>query len=131
MAIINDSVPDADEAATLQACHGVLAVNQGEWAFDPDEGLPYLSEVLVKAPDVDRIRALVRRALLTVTGGVDLVLNADGDVAIVNGDFVFGRVSAIVEADVTVDFQRESRRLLINFVAYTAEGRAIRSSVEA
>lgn len=130
MAILNDVIPNADDAATLQACQEALAINQGEWAFDPDEGLPYLTEVLVKAPDVDRIRALVRRRLLAVTPGVDLVLNAVGDLAIAGGDFVFGRVSAIVEAEVTVDFQRETRRLLVNFVAYTAEGRAIRSNVE-
>jgi hypothetical protein len=122
----NDSLSNLDDAATMQALYGALALVKGEWVFDQDEGFPLFTDVLTKAPDLDRIRALVRRQLLSVRPGLDVLLNDEGDLAIVNGDLVFGTVKPIVDVDVTVEFSEEQRSLSISFVAYTAEGQALR-----
>jgi hypothetical protein len=119
----NDSLSNLDDAATMQALYGALALVKGEWVFDQDEGFPLFTDVLTKAPDLDRIRALVRRQLLSVRPGLDVLLNDEGDLAIVNGDLVFGTVKPIVDVDVTVEFSEEQRSLSISFVAY---GQALR-----
>ena len=46
----------------------------GEWRFAPGYGIPYFEEILVKAPDVERIRRIVRDETLSVDG-VDDVRN--------------------------------------------------------
>lgn len=132
----NTPITNPDDMATLQACQGVLSLVRGEWEFDRDEGLPLFSEedapsvdvILTKAPDLDRIRALVRRQLLAVRPGLDVLLAEDGDLAIVEGDLVWGRVSAIVDADVTASFDEQQRQVTITFVAYTAEGAEVRDT---
>lgn len=125
------TITNPDETATLQACKMALAIVKGEWSFDPDEGVAYLDEVLVKAPNLDRIRAIVRQQLLAITPGTDVLLDpADEDLAIQDGDLVFGRVERIVEVEVTVVFESAQRRLNVDFVAYTTAGWSVRSSVE-
>lgn len=120
-----DVVASPDDAVTMQLCRDALAVVQGEWFFNPTEGVPLFGEWLVKAPDTDRARAVVRRLLLGVTGGTDFVLNADGDLALVNGDFIMGTGETVVDAVVEASVEAPSRRLLISFTAYTATGRAL------
>lgn len=44
----------------------------GEWFLDLREGLPYFQEILVKGPNLGRVRALFRAAILE-TPGVSLV----------------------------------------------------------
>lgn len=40
----------------------------GEWYLNEEMGVPYFQEVLVKNPDVARVRALLLAALLSVEG---------------------------------------------------------------
>ena len=44
----------------------------GEWRFSPNFGIPYFEEILVKAPDVERIRRIVRDEVLSVDGVTDV-----------------------------------------------------------
>lgn len=39
----------------------------GEWRWDPDEGLPYWDEILVKNPNTDLIESAIRSKIFEVT----------------------------------------------------------------
>ena len=41
---------------------------QGEWRLRPDWGFPWLEELLVKGPDLTRLRELLRQEILGVDG---------------------------------------------------------------
>lgn len=45
-----------------------LQTFRGEWYLDEGLGVPYFEEVMVKNPDVKRVRALLLTALLSVEG---------------------------------------------------------------
>ena len=70
----------------FQLVDGVDAVRQelqiryrfflGEWFLDPDEGVPYVRDVLKKNPDLARVRALLTEVART-TPGVANVDNLD------------------------------------------------------
>lgn len=62
----------------------------GEWFLDLREGLPYFQEILVKGPNLGRIRALFRATILE-TPGVLLVdrLDLDLDSSTRNLDVTF------------------------------------------
>lgn len=40
----------------------------GEWKWDEEEGLPYLTELFVKNPDTDRFEMIIREAIFDVEG---------------------------------------------------------------
>jgi len=50
-----------------------------EWRFAPDFGVPYFEEVFVKNPNITRIRAIIRREVLSVRDVTD-VKNIEIDV---------------------------------------------------
>lgn len=60
-----------------------LQTFMGEWYLDEDMGVPYFQEVLVKNPDVSRVRALLLTALLSVEGVKQVT---QFDVAFIPGD---------------------------------------------
>ncbi len=55
----------------------------GEWYLNEEMGVPYFQEVLVKNPDVARVRALLLAALLSVEGVKQVT---KFDVAFIPGD---------------------------------------------
>lgn len=105
----------------VQLVDGVDAVRQelqiryrfflGEWFLDPDEGVPYVRDVLKKAPNEAQVRALLIEVART-TPGVASVDNIELDLdsatrvltvrldlhAIVNGQLVY--VPFVVEVNV-------------------------------
>jgi hypothetical protein len=75
------SIPAGDlalENGTLVFCSGAAFYRQklaarfkfflGEWFLDQRLGLPYYQNVFVKNPDLDLIRSLFRRVILTTPG---------------------------------------------------------------
>lgn len=46
-----------------------------EWRLGPDFGFPWYEEVLVKNPDLAKIRSLLRSAIMEVDGVVSAVVN--------------------------------------------------------
>lgn len=59
-------------AAIAQQCATRLRFGLGEYFGDLRQGIPYFEEILVKGGDLGRAREIVRRALLTVPGVVDV-----------------------------------------------------------
>jgi hypothetical protein len=43
-----------------------LKTIQGEWSFNEDLGIPYLTEILVKNPFIDRIKSIFIKAIQSV-----------------------------------------------------------------
>lgn len=54
--------------AIRQACEIMLNMTAGEYFLDLDAGIPWFDRVLVKAPDLKAIEALLRSKLLGVPG---------------------------------------------------------------
>lgn len=51
-----------------------------EWLFAPRFGMPYFEEILVKNPDIERVKTIIRDECLTVEGVTDIkdiVVNFD------------------------------------------------------
>lgn len=72
----------------------------GEWFLDPAEGVPYLSVVFVKNPNVDLIRSLFRKIIL----GVEPIKSVE---------------------ELLVDYSAAARSLTYTFRAKTASGATI------
>lgn len=53
---------------TIQRVTVALRTHRGEWLYDVQHGLPYTEEMLVKAPNLGRIAALVRAFVLGLEG---------------------------------------------------------------
>lgn len=60
------------ESSIIQAIEVRLRWLFGEWRFNPDNGLPYLEEVLVKNPDIEMIRTHIRTQAMLVDGVEDV-----------------------------------------------------------
>lgn len=69
---------------------------EGEWRWDTDEGLPYLSDLLIKNPDTDYFESVIREKIFEVVEVTDV-------------------------RDVSVTFNTESRAAVIRFVACTEQ----------
>lgn len=89
MDLLLDSAGDLDLSTNdLQLVDGVDAVRQelqiryrfflGEWFLDPDEGVPYIRDVLKKNPNEAQVRALLTEVART-TPGVASVDNIELD----------------------------------------------------
>lgn len=57
-----------DLDAVRQACEMVCNTFQGECFLDLDAGIPWFQQVLVKAPQLEAIKQMLRAKLLAVTG---------------------------------------------------------------
>lgn len=44
----------------------------GEWRFAPENGVPYFQEIMVKNPDIPRIKQIIRSEIMSVDGMVDV-----------------------------------------------------------
>ncbi len=64
-------VVDSDEA-TAQEIKTRLLFFRGESFMDVREGVPYYQEILKKAPDMARIRAIIRAVILSVPSVIDV-----------------------------------------------------------
>lgn len=49
-----------------------LKLQQGEWFLDPSRGLDFFGQVLVKNPNLGRLRAIFRAAILGAPGVKDI-----------------------------------------------------------
>lgn len=58
--------------ATRQRAECELAFFLGEWFLDVRKGVPYYRDVLVKNPDLEVVRSVLRRVLLEVPGIVSV-----------------------------------------------------------
>lgn len=78
---------------------------KGEWFLDTRLGIPYFQNVLVKSPNLPAIGAMLRRAILTTRGVIELV-------------------------SFDLRFNETDRSLALTFHARTAEGDVIVSDPE-
>lgn len=78
-----------------------LRTQTGEWTYDTGMGLPYFESILVKSPDLRRIRGLI----------VAEVSRAAGVLSVVRCDLTFSRaarrLTAVVQAKTTTGLIRE------------------------
>ena len=61
--------PEGDvklEESVAQKIRTKLLWFKGEWAWDPDEGMPYMESLFVKNPDTDFFESLVRAKIFEV-----------------------------------------------------------------
>jgi hypothetical protein len=75
-------------ASVLQDVLMGLSFWQGEWFGDPSYGVPYRQEILVKSPDLAKIRAIFRSFFLSrlgVTQVVSMDLGFDGNTRALTG----------------------------------------------
>lgn len=79
------------DALTRQRVGIRLRTQVGEWAYDTSMGLPYFERILVKAPDLRLIRALI----------VAEVQRARGVLAVTRADLTFSRATRRLTATVT------------------------------
>lgn len=73
-----------------------LALAEDEWWLNPDGGVPLFSEILVKNPRLERIRASLVAIIVSVPG--------------------------VASVDMDMAFNDSSRELTVNFTAYTEAG---------
>lgn len=45
----------------------------GEWRFAPENGVPYLERVMVKKPDIEGIKQILRQEIMAVDGMEDVM----------------------------------------------------------
>lgn len=67
---------------------------EGEWRWNVEEGLPYMTDLLIKNPDTDYFESLIREKIFEVEEVVDV-------------------------KDVQVVFDRRTREAVISYVALT------------
>lgn len=67
---------------------------EGEWKWDVDEGLPYMSDLFIKNPDVDTFEGIVRSKIFEVDEVTDV-------------------------KEVLVDYDRQTRIATIRYTALT------------
>lgn len=67
---------------------------EGEWKWDVDEGLPYMSDLFIKNPDVDTFEGIVRSKIFEVDEVTDV-------------------------REVLVDYDRQTRIATIRYTALT------------
>lgn len=89
-------------AAAAQEIKHRLLFFKGESFLDLREGIPYFQEILKKGVDLGRIRAIMRQAVLTVPGIVDV-------------------------PSLTISLDRVRRRATISFEARFEDGSALSS----
>lgn len=44
----------------------------GEWRFSPEAGVPYFDRIMVKKPDIEGIKQIIRTEIMAVDGMTDL-----------------------------------------------------------
>jgi len=89
--------------AVVQTIRQRLNTGRGEWFLDLRVGLPYFTDILVKAPDLVRVKALFRQAILDTPG-----------------------VESIETLDLSLD--RAARALTVTFEATLSDGSALTSA---
>ena len=65
-------VQESGARAAGQSAHTRLNMFKGEWFRDLRQGVPYYQEILRKGVDDNRVKAIVRQAVLSVPGIVDM-----------------------------------------------------------
>ena len=81
-----------------------LQTFRGEWYLNEDLGVPYFGEVMVKNPDVDRVRSLLMTELAAVPG--------------------VGQILSFV-----VNFERGDRVFTVNFKCRSTDGETVEGSI--
>jgi predicted RNase H-related nuclease YkuK (DUF458 family) len=64
-------VEDVDQV--VQAVRTRLRTFYGEWAFDTTQGVPYIEEIFVKAPNMKVVDGLLKAAILDTDGVVEFI----------------------------------------------------------
>ena len=62
-----------DEFEVAQRCAVATRTHKGEWAYDTDEGLDWLGEILVKAPNIPRITDRIRALWFSIEGVTEIL----------------------------------------------------------
>jgi hypothetical protein len=91
---------------TAQKIQAVLKLIRGEWFLDLNLGVPWYEEILVRGPNLDAIRGLIRDRITAVTG-----------------------VARVLSVTLTPDYLH--RHILISFEAQHDSGATMASTVEA
>lgn len=89
--------PEGDIAlgnSVAQKIRIMLLWFEGEWKWDVDEGLPYMSDLFIKNPDVDTFEGIVRSKIFEVDEVTDV-------------------------KEVLVDYDRHTRIATIRYTALT------------
>ena len=77
----------------------------GEWFLDTRLGIPYFREILIKNPDLSRVRGIFRQVVLTTPG-----------------------IESLVEFG--LDFESAIRKLTVNFRARKTDGEVLEYNKE-
>ena len=86
--------------ATAQKLKVRLLFFLGEWYLDQRQGVPYWETVLVKSPDLDRIKAMFRSVIIDCPG-----------------------ISGV--EDISLTFDRPAREAFLSFDAITDDGQVL------
>jgi hypothetical protein len=109
MLLTNDGDLAVDERGDVALTNSVVQAVQirlrwflGEWRFAPLYGVPYYEEVLVKNPNIGKIRTALRNEAISVDEVIDavnIVINADsaGRLADISMDIVTSEQTYRVE----------------------------------
>lgn len=89
--------------AVVQTVRQRVFTNRGEWFLDLRVGLPYFTDILVKNPDMARVKSLFRQAILDTPG-----------------------VESIETLELSLD--RAARALTVTFEATLSDGSALTSA---
>ncbi len=72
-ALVDDGLALVDGVEELrQSVIIALQLFLGEYAFDEDEGIDYLGQILVKDPDLTAIRSIIQAKIYSVPGVEDI-----------------------------------------------------------
>ena len=61
-----------DVMLTQSVRQAVLIRLRWEWRFAPEAGVPYIERIMVKKPDVEAIKQIIRQEIMDVDGMTDV-----------------------------------------------------------
>ena len=69
-------ISDAGDVMLTQSVRQAVEIRLrwlfGEWRFSPEAGVPYFDRIMVKKPDIEGIKQIIRTEIMTVDGMTDL-----------------------------------------------------------
>lgn len=69
-------ISDAGDVMLTQSVRQAVEIRLrwlfGEWRFSPEAGVPYFDRIMVKKPDIEGIKQIIRTEIMAVDGMTDL-----------------------------------------------------------